>query len=651
MGPYRPNGQPRRSGRAQIDHDLFEGLPVRHWRRQTLTVAAPVKVEINHARNFPSELPMPKDSHMLCPMSRALLQAARAGRINKPAPPSEEEVKLNAEEEHAKKDEAERAFLAKRWQVVPRHMESPEVSYLAKRRKGLQEYPRNGALGPTPGGGVVKRTTVRKVDLEGNSLVEEMLVAEGQTVDGEVLSEVTMTDAGAPGTIVDGVGVVNADGVVIASDGLLPTPTRRRAPPPRRKTKSSHKSRRKKVQYRPKPGGPNRPTAEGNVNPVQDWVQIEGEVRAADGQDRMEEGADVEMGDDSVLRDGEEDEDDGDEGEEGEEGDEEGDDDDREDGELSPWPDANNSVSPSKAPVPESLSNILQPPSEESSHPLPPKPEVTVPVVETPFDSTEETITTAQIPEGTDSVIKISIESPDKRAASEQMPDTTDLAIETRIESFDKITETEQMAEMAMPMVETANDLPDETIEISRVADGTSPTVETAIELPGRVIYTDQMRVPSPPAEITAPVGKLTEDALAQHDEPANDGVEATTTPIPEGLLPPPPTNTLDELPVSSTQSSPLTTPKDSPTELLMDSMNASDAEASPEKAHETSKEIVGPEPGSNPELDTQLTSPTNKEDPNSLKEHPDGRAQPNLEAEKDASVTEDSQMEEIAPE
>ncbi|KAI9754016.1 MAG: hypothetical protein M4579_004892 [Chaenotheca gracillima] len=389
---YRAANQSRRSGRAQVDHDIFEGLPVRNWRRQTLTVGAAPKVETTNNRNLPSELPMPKDSHLLCPMSRALLQAARAGRVNKPPQLAESEIKDGPEDEDPGKEEAERIFSLRRWQVVPRHLEPPEPEYLAKRRKGLKGPSINGVLGPSAGGGVVKRTTVRKIDIDGNSMVQEVLVPEGQKVEGEIISEVTMTDASAPGTVLEGVGVVNADGVVVSTDIAHPTPSRRRPPPPRRKPKGFKRGRRKQVQFNEGAAAAtaapsqNSETASGQTNG-------EGVQQAINNQSTDTNVGDVEMGEDSNLQDGEQDgEDSGDEGDEGEEGDE-GDEDDREDGELSPSREATESKSPSKAHTLEPPRSVPELPPNGAISSLPPKPHVTVPPAEIPSERPEDTMT------------------------------------------------------------------------------------------------------------------------------------------------------------------------------------------------------------------------------------------------------------------
>ncbi|KAI5787694.1 hypothetical protein DFH27DRAFT_528126 [Peziza echinospora] len=92
---YRPPGTSRRAPRntAQHDHhDVFEGLPVRSWRKQWVAINPPPNPNNPNPANpanatSGTELPLPKETHLLTPMSQALLQAARAGTLeSKPKP-------------------------------------------------------------------------------------------------------------------------------------------------------------------------------------------------------------------------------------------------------------------------------------------------------------------------------------------------------------------------------------------------------------------------------------------------------------------------------------------------------------------------------------------------------------------------------------
>ncbi|MCJ1226133.1 hypothetical protein MMC12_002782 [Toensbergia leucococca] len=350
---YRNSRAGARSTRTQIDHDVFEGLPVRHWRKAPVTVNVAPQKENSNITNMRNagwpELPMPRDSHLLSPMSQALLRAARMGQVNKPTPPMEDEKDLGEEEDA--EGEIDAGFVAKRWAVVPRHLEGAEPEYLAKRRKGLPSV-YSGITGPLVGNsGQMRKTKVRKVDAEGNVYVWEVLVPEGQTVEGEIVEEeTTLTEAPAPGTVVEGVGVANAEGVVIAGDQVQPTPPRRRPPPPKRKPKGPGRGRRKKVAFAdgsqgaPKPNGVN-----GTSSGVATATKSDSLIKEENADN------DTEMGDDSVLHEGDEgSEDDDDDAEDG----------DREEGELSPTPDAPGSLSRSPS---KSLPQIVEP--DPHAHP------------------------------------------------------------------------------------------------------------------------------------------------------------------------------------------------------------------------------------------------------------------------------------------
>ena len=335
---YRNNRVSARSTRTQIDHDVFDGLPVRHWRKASVTVNPSPQRDYTNVKHRGSmgwpELPMPRDAALYSPMSQALLRAARMGQVNKPPPPPLEDEKEPGEDEDAEGD-IDTGFVAKRWAVVPRHLEGPEPEFLAKRRKGLPSV-YSGVTGVVGGTGQMRKTKVRKIDASGNATVLDVLVPEGQTVEGEIVEEeTTSTAALAPGTVVDGVGVANAEGVVIAGDQVLPTPPRRRPPPPKRKPKGPGRGRRKKV------GFVSITSTHGTGVKPEDLAPGGGEntLHVTNGQDTKE---DVEMREDSVLQDGDEGSEDDDEGEEGDDGD-------REEGELSPSP-SSLSKSPSKPP-------------------------------------------------------------------------------------------------------------------------------------------------------------------------------------------------------------------------------------------------------------------------------------------------------------
>ncbi|KAL2860233.1 hypothetical protein BJX68DRAFT_80657 [Aspergillus pseudodeflectus] len=267
-----------RTRTGQIDHDVFEGLPVRRWTRQIQTVSQEPKSDgteseppgLGGKQSIP-ENPMPRDSHLLAPMSRALLRAARSGciYIRQASKDFEDEEKETTDpEEQQVIQNTERNFSMRKWATVPKHMEPPEVEFLAKRRPGLPSLYGatagvvEGANGSVP----MRKTRFKKVDpVTGNISIYAAWVPEGHKIEGEVTddsqlaadnSKVTVTpEAPAPGTVIEGVGVVNAQGVVVAEAGsaAVLTPPRRRPPPPKRKAKGL-KGRRKKVMFAPGEG-------------------------------------------------------------------------------------------------------------------------------------------------------------------------------------------------------------------------------------------------------------------------------------------------------------------------------------------------------------------------------------------------------------
>ena len=283
-----------------------------------------------------TELLMPRGSELYSPVCQALLRAARMGQVNRPLPPPEEE-KEPGEEEDADGD-LDIGFTTFKWSQVPKEMEEPEIEFLAKRRKGLPSA-YGGAVASLGNGPQMRKTKVRKVDGEGNASVWDVLAPEGAFVEGEIVEgDEIMTEAPAPGTVVEGVGIANAEGIVIAGDQVMPTPSRRRPPPPKRKPKGPGRGRKKN-----KPTAANGSTEDATIV-NQDGLIAEVSVLGSEGDklggdaSRKVGSEDVEMGDDSILQDGEEGSDD-DEDEDGEDG-EDGESVDREEGELSPTPDA-----------------------------------------------------------------------------------------------------------------------------------------------------------------------------------------------------------------------------------------------------------------------------------------------------------------------
>lgn len=314
---FRNRDRSNRPGRGQTEHNVLEGLPINQYREIEITVGP------NAADNKPvdvnawPELPMPRDSHMLPEHSQQLLRAARSGRtIKPPAPPEDDDNEMKEEEPETK--EVSVGFTVKKYVKVARHNEAPEPEFLAKRRKGLPSQFVNGQV-QAP----LRETKVKKLDAEGNVAVYKVLAPEGQAVEGEVAA----TDAAievapviaAPGTVVEGVGVVNAEGVVVANDVLQQTPPRRRPPPPKKKKQRPfHRvgsgRGRKRVDFADGAEGQETPipTAGGEIPAIRDLKAEEGDsVEASDRDTPMgEAGEDDESGEEG-SEDDEQDQEDG----------------------------------------------------------------------------------------------------------------------------------------------------------------------------------------------------------------------------------------------------------------------------------------------------------------------------------------------------
>lgn len=264
---------------------MLEGLPITQYREAEITI------EPHSAENKPldkdawPELPMPRDSHMLPEHSQQLLRAARSGKLYKPPAPPEEDNEMKDEEEETK--EIHTGFTVKKYVKVARHLEGPEPEYLAKRRKGLPSpYVSTQVAQP-----VLRETKVKKFDAEGNVAVYKVLVPEGQSVEGEVQPtdaaiEVAPATA-APGTIVEGIGVVNAEGIVVANDVVQQTPPRRRPPPPKKVKRGGPGRGKKKVVFAEGAAEQGTPasTAGGDSLEVPGVKREEGSVAPSDGGD------------------------------------------------------------------------------------------------------------------------------------------------------------------------------------------------------------------------------------------------------------------------------------------------------------------------------------------------------------------------------
>ncbi|KAI0384585.1 hypothetical protein F5Y04DRAFT_248660 [Hypomontagnella monticulosa] len=313
MAPnFRPNTQTRRGNRSgYVEHDDFEGLPVRQWRQEWVKVAPPQPSDTTQKNDvWAIELPhgMPKDSHLLPTHTQELLRAARSGRLYKrPLPTEEEEVDPDAtlaeKPEKKEEDPSTKGYQVKIWKQVPRNAEGPTVSHLAKRRKGIITLSSNLPAG-TSSGPTVMKATVRRLDAAGNPYTQEITLNEGQQVDGEIISTTVVPAPVAP---------TNGDASVAA------TPVRRRPPPPKRKPKGPGRGRKKKLPLpaTTRPEAPNAGTSTTSDGTKPSGAETD-DIKPGDQSESKNQ--DSEIADDD---DGDDGEDDGDDGEDGDEGDEE----------------------------------------------------------------------------------------------------------------------------------------------------------------------------------------------------------------------------------------------------------------------------------------------------------------------------------------
>ncbi|WYZ39382.1 hypothetical protein EsH8_III_001296 [Colletotrichum jinshuiense] len=300
----------RRANRSgYTEHDDFEGLPVRQWRQEWVSVEPPAPVETTQKNDiWDVELPwgMPKDAGLLPQHSQDLLRAARSGVLYKrPAPAEEEEADADAvaEKPEKKEDEASsKGFQIKVWKQINRNSEGSPVSHLAKRRKGTVTISSKTVTSHAPGATVTK-ATVRRVDAAGNPYTQEITLQAGQAVEGEIISTTVVS--------------------VAAVDPAQAQPQRaRRPPPPKKKNKPGPgRGRKKKILPLPAPasGAP-------DAAPLADGAPAEPKVEGAEGADAAvkQEREDSNNPDSEMADNDEEDgDDDGDDGEDGDDGDEE----------------------------------------------------------------------------------------------------------------------------------------------------------------------------------------------------------------------------------------------------------------------------------------------------------------------------------------
>ena len=556
---YRNSRTGARSTRTQIDHDVFEGLPVRHWRKRSFNVStAPEKDNLDLLGTGDTgwpELPMPRDAHMYSPMSEALLRAARMGQVKKPVTPLMDDEKEPGEDEDADGD-LDMGFIAKRWAVVPKDLEGPEPEFLAKRRKGLPSV-YIGATGPLGNTPQMRKTKIRKVDTEGNSYIWEVLVPEGQAVDGEIVEEETSpTQAPAPGTIVEGLGVVNAEGVVIAGDQAMPAANRRRPPPPKRKAKGPGRGRKKKVAFTPGAEGASAANGVGAVLNGSNAGTDDGE--SAKRKRELPDG-DTEVGDENVLQEGEEGSEEGSEGEEGEDGD-------REEGELSPSP------TPAKSPVdpptiivnehkveptettddatstPSKLppSSPAEPTGQENSDPMlldeddePMNRSFSEPTVPSIAQNTESMIDvgTAVTTEDTKGTMPTPESNPKPTEAVVEVPYATSVAepqIETQMEFLttpDTMTPPQPQHVEGLVTDQITQSLEEQPLG-SPAESLTMPEIEPALGVPANHMINEAVATAESAAEQPLGFGDITKEAVSEHRTDNTGPVSTTSMPV-----------------------------------------------------------------------------------------------------------------------
>ena len=174
---------------------------------------------------------MPKDSHLLPQHSQDLLRAARSGKLygKRTAPAEEEEIDpeitLGEKPEKKEDDTKVQGYTVKTWKQLPRHMEAPDIDYLAKRRKNIKTVTTKPTAAPT-----LTKATVKRIDATGAEYLQDVVVPNGQEIDGEVVAQTTIPDPNAKPL----------------DPYAAPTPSRKKAPINRKRPKGPGRGRKKK---------------------------------------------------------------------------------------------------------------------------------------------------------------------------------------------------------------------------------------------------------------------------------------------------------------------------------------------------------------------------------------------------------------------
>lgn len=281
-----------------------------------------------------------------------MLRLARSGKVGtkrKPDPDMDDEKAEDEVAEERKVELAEdRGYVAKKWKPVPESQleaEHRHFEFLAKRRKGLPSL-----YGPEQANAALqvpmRKTKVQRTGAEGEVVVYEVLVPEGQSLTHEIdaaaltanpalltLAPLTL----ASGTVIEGLGIANADGVLVTpllqpSSALAAAPRRNRPPP---KKKGGPGRGKKRVTFT-NPDGSTYTTVVPNATKI---VPKPGQTvkHVAKGEEPGKDISAEEAAKTVVEEKGDGEEGEGGEGDEGsdEEGSDDGDDDGREEGELS----------------------------------------------------------------------------------------------------------------------------------------------------------------------------------------------------------------------------------------------------------------------------------------------------------------------------
>lgn len=215
------------------------GLPIRQWRHDWLNIVPPPPPETTRkADRFSNECPfgMPKDWTMLPSHNQELLRATRCGGAKQsPALDDDDGEALDEDKkEKEKKDKrSDDGVLVKVWQQIPRNIELPSASHLAKRRQNTVTLPTKAAIADATVS-TATRAVVRRVDAAGNTYEQTVMLGEGETItDGEIVATTS-----APVVVV---GDLNGEAVAQAA------PVRRRPLPPktRKKMKGPGRGRKK----------------------------------------------------------------------------------------------------------------------------------------------------------------------------------------------------------------------------------------------------------------------------------------------------------------------------------------------------------------------------------------------------------------------